>query len=72
MKIERTTALCSREIPPPVRAGMASRTRRGGAALGQKAVVFPWPGASLPPLQESHMFFALSFCGGKVGERKRG
>ena len=31
---ERTTALCSREIPPPVRAGIASRTRRGGVALG--------------------------------------
>jgi len=59
------------EIPPPVRAGIASRTRRGGAALGQKAVVLSWLGASLPPLQPIHMFFALSFCGGKVGEKKR-
>ncbi len=34
LSMERITALCSREIPPPVRAGIASRTRRGGVALG--------------------------------------
>jgi len=44
LSIERTTALCSREIHPPIRAGQSLTGPGGESRLGgrgQKAVVLP-------------------------------
>jgi len=59
-----------KEKHPPSRAGSGAAGR--DAVLGQKAVVVPWPGALLMPLQRIRGFFPLAIGGGKVVERKKG